>query len=338
MRPVSRSYTSRASTTSGAVAPSSVPPNGSSLHNWDSKPAAKTQGPSSLNNAVSNVQGEDAKPEAKTAGPLEAPAPSIKRPRFADEMLFRGRRPVQAPEVVQAEKDIFPMDDGWETLEIFDSLGSDFLEGAESTAGISQEFSPTAQRELISQSISQSVLEIQTAERMAIQHPSLAVVNQAVRMAIGVAARFAEEQAEAVKNEHNGLVELIDVQRKCNAAKDAVLAAAGNAFDTEKMLQTRRKVLDAVNLGGQTPAQAAAAVSVDAVRSVLAYPDISEVVQVSAAAAASALLVVLSQAFHLSPSNKQEIAQSIREAVRQRPDGKIVLAFLAGVGNASAPP
>ncbi len=135
---------------------------------------------------------------------------------------------------------------GWETLEVFDSLGSNFLEGAESSAEISQELSPKVQREQISQSISQSILEIQTAERMAKQHPSPAVVNQAVRMAVGVAARFAEVQAQAVTNEHNGVGELKDVQRQCNAAKDAVLGAVGNAFDSEKMLQTRRKVLDAL--------------------------------------------------------------------------------------------
>jgi hypothetical protein len=224
------------------------------------------------------------------------------------------------------------MYEGWEELDIFDS----FLDGADPVVAVS----PKVEKEQISTAISQDLQEIQAAEATALTSPSSSAVSHAVRMTVGAAARFVEAQVQALGDAPEDLDQLRDVQRKCTAAKDAVLLAVGNTFDQERMSQTRRQVFEAVTVGGQSPAQAAATVSAEAVRSVFAYPDMSEVVQVSIAAAAASVISIMSQAFSMGPLNKREISQSLKQALDGRPEGRLVMAFLSGLwqGRASTLP
>lgn len=215
------------------------------------------------------------------------------------------------------------MYEGWEGLDLFDSA----LDGADPVVAVS----PKVEKQQISTAISQGLREIQEAEARALTSPSTSSISHAVRTMVGGAARFVEAQLQALGNAPEDLNQLKDVQRKCTAAKDAALLAVGNTFDPERMAQTRRQVFDAVASGRQSPAQAAATVSTEAVRSVLAYPDLDEVVQVSIAAAAASVVSIMSQAFSMSPQNKREISQSLKQALNERPEGRLVMAFLAGL-------
>lgn len=223
----------------------------------------------------------------------------------------------------------------WNSLDDFMSELSPNLE-VEEFGGLTPRASASVQRQQILESIGQSVFEVQSAERLVLENRGASSgFSQALKQFASDAAQFVRTQASSAEDALQSLAEIQQVQRRCHAGKEAVIALA-DACNPLNATDIRQKVSFAVTAENRSPAQAAANVAAKAVERVLAYPDLTEVTAASVAAAAVNVMLATQSAILLRPAERQQVKDEIRSTLRQSEQGQMVSALIAGIRAATA--
>lgn len=237
-----------------------------------------------------------------------------------------------APTIHQLEHDPFvtpfSADTGWGSMDIFSGDGSLGMAGGPEAA-LQKDLTKVKKAQVL-----QSVLDVQAVERSIMQQAGGLVAL--FKGTIGAVVRFVEAQAQIAQNPQASLWDIQEAQRKCSAGHDAVLSVV-SAYSQEKATEVRDEMFYEVDMKGQSPAQAVAAIAARALKLTRAHTDLPEVKAAAACATAKISSLAISRAKELIPrSERSMLGGAIREELMKLPEGQDILALVALVNKATS--
>ncbi len=255
--------------------------------------------------------------------------PGVERkPSLSGDVVQSSKRQTQRTPVTPAVVAPFQMAADRDALATFDA--------AREVAGSPADISSQGEVQQLAQAINQCAQDIRAVARDAVLSHSQLRIGEAVKVSIVAVAKYVRARAEALDKSAYDSAQLKEIQCICSAAKEGALRAFQNTFDEQTIQGIRRKVIDAVENGGQSPAQAATVVIFESMKPVFEHPDIDEIVNVSVAAVAATAVSAMKQACELSSSSQKEISQFVKDKLNEVLAGQMVVDFLTGVVSAQA--